>query len=211
MKIDPTNPAEIKLMQEIRAKWAATIHTACVTSTVPEAFLAGLVANESGGNESAKRFEPHVLLDLWEVVQGRRPAYSSILLGGILDFVVPELRSVGFAVSPARILETFARLDSLATSWGLTQIMGYEAIPFALQVSDLALPATSLRVTLRMLSQFAAANDLDVTKNFSELLDCWNTGRPHRPTADPDYIPNALARMQVYLALLEEPPRSVSA
>ena len=94
------------------------------------------------------------------------------------------------------------RLDSLATSHGLTQVMGYEAIAFHLDgVSRLQDPAGELSITLKMLTQFAERFALDLASNFSELFDCWNSGRPHAPTADPQYIPNGLARMQIYAGL----------
>jgi len=51
------------------------------------------------------------------------------------------------------------------------------------------------------LADFAARNTLDLTRDFSQLFDCWNTGRPHAPTADPQYIPNGLRRMELYKAL----------
>lgn len=198
-----------QLMEAIREKQGAAIRDACSFSTVAEAFLAALVAGESGGNENAKRFEPRVFAALWEVVQGRTKAYGSIQQGDILAFCSgSKTGSVPLTWSFASALQ---RLDSLATSWGLTQIMGYEAIPFALQVSDLALPATGLRATLRMLAEFATRDGLDVTKNFSELFDCWNTGRPHAATADPHYIPNGLARMKLYQGLLDQTPRAMSA
>src|SRR5882724_6854176 len=80
--------------------------------------------------------------------------------------------------------------------------MGYEAVAFHLidGVAALASPVTSMARTTIMLKEFARRNNLDVSKNFPELFDCWNTGRPHAPTADPTYIPDGLARMALRTA-----------
>lgn len=199
------NSAEQNLMRTIHEKWGTTIHDACTRSTVPEDFLAALVANESAGDENAKRFEKNVLAQLWQVLMGRAAAFGSIGRDDLLKFADP---SPGFS-HPT--MAAFQRIDTIATSWGLTQIMGYEAIALQVPLSYLTLPERSLGVTLKMISGFAASKDLDVTKNSAELLDCWNTGRPHAPTADPQYIPNGLSRMQLYRAILNEPPKAVSA
>jgi hypothetical protein len=192
-----------ELMQSIKTKWGAAIADTCHTSSVPPAFLAALIAGESGGNENAKRFEPRVLAALWEVLLGRKAAYGSISTRHLIQFVgnTPAIPSVTPQSLPADALQ---RLDSLATSWGLTQIMGYEVLDPLLNagsVKDLQTPATELPTTLRMMAQFAQRLGLDVTKDFSEMFDCWNTGRPHAPTFDPQYIPNGIARMAIYEAL----------
>jgi hypothetical protein len=100
--------------------------------------------------------------------------------------------------------DTYQRFDSLATSWGLTQIMGYEVLDTQLNsggIENLKTPPADLVVTLRMLTQTAARLGVDVTKDFSEMFDFWNTGRPHAPTFDPQYIPNGLERMKIYAEL----------
>jgi hypothetical protein len=202
MKIDSTNPVEIKLMQDIRAKWGGSIHTACLSSTVPEIFLAALVANESRGEENAKRFEGHVLLALWEVLMHRQPKYGSITFVQVANVV-----STDGSTYPGML----TKLDGLATSWGLTQIMGYESIALGVGMPSLQTPTGNLQTALRMQAEFADHYGLDLAADFEKLFDCWNSGRPHAPTADPDYIPNGMARMKLYQDLLEEPPKSVSA
>jgi hypothetical protein len=95
--------------------------------------------------------------------------------------------------------------------------MGYEAIAFHLDgAARLADPASELPVTLRMLADFAHRFGLDLTASSStaagELFDCWNSGRPHAPTVDPQYIPNGLARMKIYQqlsAVSSQPAESV--
>jgi hypothetical protein len=191
------------LMQSIKAKWGAMITAACSMSSVPAAFLAGLIANESGGNPLAKRFESHVLLALWEVLLGRKTSYGSIGRAGLVQFVSGA--SLPVYTAPATLpADTYQRFDSLATSWGLTQIMGYEVLDSQLNsgpIDNLKTPPADLVVTLRMMTQTAARIGVDVTKDFSEMFDFWNTGRPHAPTADPQYIPNGLERMKIYAQL----------
>lgn len=195
------------LMQTIYGKWGSTIAAECAKSSVPPAFLAALVAGESGGDRDAKRFEKAVLADLWEVLQGRKANYGSINRDAILAFLAaaapgnPTVPSAGFVRSI--ISSALQQLDGLANSWGLTQIMGYEAIAFSTSLSALEDPASELQCTLRMLADFTKRFTLDPAKNFSELFSCWNTGRAHgAPTADPQYIPNGLLRMQIYQQLV---------
>jgi len=190
------------LMQSIHAKWGSAIAAACAKSSVPPAFLAALVANESGGDPNARRFEKGVLTALWEVVQGRAPAYGSIIRDSILAYLAAPFTGVAATPAPgfrAVISDALQQLDGLANSWGLTQIMGYEAIPFSVKAPALETPELSFLVTLRMLAQFAIRFELNLAGDFSEMFSCWNTGRAHgAPTADPQYIPNGLARMQIY-------------
>src|SRR5580693_4807727 len=164
-------------MQSIKTKWGAQLLRAA--SSIPIPFFAALIANESGGNPDAKRFEPMVLLALWQVLLGRKAAYGSI--GGQDLFMFLLSGQDPLAATPAAPIVTAAakRLESLATSFGLVQIMGYEAIAFHTQVETLQSPSGELSIAARMLTQFAQRNGLDVTKDFSELFDCWNTGRPH--------------------------------
>jgi hypothetical protein len=193
--------ANTVLMTRIQAEWGAMITEVSKTSTVPPAFLAALVANETGGNPHETRFERGALAALWEVLLGRKEAYGSIRRDDLFDHISaavgaqPPISSAGL-LGP--ITGALRFVDGLATSWGLTQIMGYEAIVFGISFTDLQNPLIGLRTSLKMVSQFASRDDLDVRRDFSQMFDCWNTGRPHAPTADPQYIPNGLARMKIY-------------
>ena len=59
---------ETALMQLIHDQYGAAIATACASSSVPPAFLAALIANESGGNPNAQRFEPAMFLQIAQVM-----------------------------------------------------------------------------------------------------------------------------------------------
>jgi hypothetical protein len=211
---------ETSLMQSIYSQWGELIDSACKLSSVPPAFLAALVANESGGVSVRKRFEPHVLAALWQVLMGRTAAYGSIGRDDVLKFVMnadpasTDPLLLGNSPSPLFGVTTEMLLfDTLATSWGLVQIMGYEAVEFHTNgVKALQSPSSELPIALKMLAQFAQRFDLDLAMkpgvnadaDAAGFFSCWNTGRPHSPTADPLYVPNGLKRMKIYAQLLQE-------
>ena len=51
---------DAELMQEIKDRWGIQINESCVGTEISEAFLAALIANESGGDPDVQRFEPSV-------------------------------------------------------------------------------------------------------------------------------------------------------
>lgn len=186
--------AERELMTRIQKQYGPLLDSTQAASGIPAAFLAALIANETGGNPDATRFEPAVFTALAEVLLGRKAAYGSL---GAQD-----LNAWISSHSPVPVTTGALHvLADLATSWGLTQIMGYEAIAYHTNILDLRSPVTSLARTAIMLKDFARRFTLDVTKDFPELFDCWNTGRPHTPTADPTYIPDGIARMGIWATL----------
>jgi len=192
-----------ELMQSIKTKYGADLAQVCANSSVPASFLAAMIANESGGAPLAKRFEPAVLLDLWQVLLGRKAAYGSIGRGDLVTFVADL--AIPTSTVPATLPNNaFQSLDDLANSWGLTQIMGYHCLDkssaFA-RPEDLKDPVSSIRSTIWLLTQFAAQFSLDLATDFEALLRCWNTGRQNGVTYDPLYVPNALQRKALYEAL----------
>jgi hypothetical protein len=191
-----------ELMYAIKQAWGAAIEEAAKASSVPPAWLAALIANESGGKADAKRFEKNVLVALWEVLLGRKAAYGTIGRADVVRFV-SGISPLTAQVPASLPTDTYQRLDGLATSWGLTQIMGYHVFEFNCTLDDLKTPARSLEISMRLAAQFVARNQLDVrdTKDLGELFDCWNTGRPDGVTFDPNYVTNGLARMELYSAL----------
>src|SRR5215469_5032079 len=138
-------------MLMIRSKWGAAIAAACASSPVPESFLAALVANESGGDPDKKRFEPEGFAGMCEVMAGKRAHYENL---GADDLVAPETRAgLNFFVG-------MAKLVAFSTSYGLTQIMGYQVIPFQRSTAILVDPAEHLKFAVTLLEQFATRWDL---------------------------------------------------
>ena len=193
------------LMSAIKTSWGPAIDAACKTSSLPPAFLAALIANESGGDKNATRFEPAVLGAFWSLLLGRTANYGSLRRDDVLAFLstpaaTAEVSALGKL--PGIVTVTMLRLDGLATSQGLTQIMGYEALAFKLpDVAALEDPAVSLPLTVKMLAQFAERFALNLASDFENLFDCWNTGRPHAKTFDPEYVPRGLTRLRLYQSL----------
>ena len=182
---------DLSLMQRIRARWGTTISEACHLSSVPEAFVAALVAGESAGDPTAQRFEPHVYRRLLAVRSGTLSHYGAITQKHLVSLGDEGLRC-------------------LATSYGPTQIMGYNAVfhhEDPLRLKDFPLAMT---LTLRMLAEAAQQFGLDLRSDFEAMLRWWNTGAPYDDLAtvriegktyDPDYVPNALRRMEIYKSL----------
>lgn len=193
------------LMAKIYSQYHTPLAAAAHPSSVPESMLAALVANESGGDSAAQRFEPAVFLVLAEVMLNKKASYSPAgahhPLGpqDLLPYVAPE--DVSSAAPPigGGFRARLGRLGDLATSYGLTQIMGWHCLemskPFSLLLNN---PKGQLDFTVVLVTYFANRYNLDMTKEFAEFFTCWNCGRPDGNTFDPNYVPNGLARMALY-------------
>ena len=191
------------------------IQEACRTSSVRAEFLGALTANESGGDPTAVRFEPSVYRHLKAVAAGERPRYGGIdaeaLCQELAEVLHPKtgefhaafLNSL-FMAGQASELSRLAdeTLRELASSWGFVQIMGFHVIGRRGTVRDLLEPRFHYRFANQLLAEFAERYQLDVSREFEELLRCWNTGRPDGKTADPAYVENGLRRMEVYRGLM---------
>lgn len=212
--------AERRLLAHVSRRCHAPIAEACRLSSVPPEFLAALTALESGGDPKAVRFEPAVYRHLRSLADGDSPAYSDIgseaFAAEIEDMLHPKA-GVFHAqhLTPdfsAAHRQQLAALDDeilreLASSWGFTQIMGYQMVGRRGTVRNLPDPAFHYHVALQLLAEFAHDYQLDLTCEFEELFRCWNTGRPYGSTADPDYVEKGLRLMELCRSLwLEEPP-----
>jgi hypothetical protein len=202
---------EARLVALVYARCGALILSACAASSVEPEFLGALVANESGGDPRAARFEPSVYRHLAAVAAGAAPSYAGFsrepLSAEIADMLHPKsgdfhgrYLSAPFAANHQRDLGALAdeALRELATSWGYTQIMGYHMIGRAGTVRDLLDPRRHFRIALGLLAEFIEEYQLDPRREFAEMFCCWNTGRPYGRTYDPHYIERGLARMELY-------------
>jgi hypothetical protein len=214
-------------MRRVAARCGAEIANACRYSSVLPAFLAALVANESGANPRAARFEPAVYRHLKAIAEGRRARYGGIrreaLEAEVADMLHPKAASFhevyltdAFCAAHAAEISRQApvsqgvggqvdeALRELATSWGLTQIMGYHLVGRPGTVRDLLEPAFHFKLALQLLAEFAERYQLDLALEFAEMFRCWNTGRPYGKTTDPRYVEKGLRRMELYRRLAEE-------
>ena len=180
--VEPTKTQlarERRLMVAIHSQHGPLITTQCALSSISPSFIAALIANESGGERTVTRFEPAVFQRFLDVQHGKRPSYA------------------GYTREKVEGKDTTS-LRRLATSWGLTQIMGYHAPRFGLEPIDLLVPERSIHTTLRLLAEFAGSNGLDLSADYEELLRCWNSGSPTGKAHDPDYVGKAILRMKLY-------------
>ena len=198
-----------QLMLSIRDRYSAQIAQAVAGTVYTEAFVAALVANESGGNLAAFRIEPKVFAELAGVITGKVAAFGSIGAEDLMRRVWPaESVGVHTGAQPAwGLKEGLLALLNLATSWGPTQIMGYQSIAGGYPLSELTQARTHFKHTVEVLEGFR--------KSFPAILDlqgyplggmagffvCWNTGRPTGLTADPNYAAKGLQRMGIYKTL----------
>jgi hypothetical protein len=193
------SPDEI-LMQKIFSQYHGLLSS--LTVAVPESLVAALIANESGGNPAITRFEPSVFTGLSSVLLGLKSSYGILGTQHILLYVAPEDASGGSAVPPVPggFVGRMKRLKDLATSWGLTQIMGFNALAKNKSMGALSPgnPKGQIQLTLELLDDFVEEFHLDPWKASGDLFHCWNGGSPNSPTFDPNYPRNGLARMALY-------------
>jgi hypothetical protein len=201
-------------MARIHGRWQAAMAEACRYSSVPPAFLAALIANESAGDPAAVRFEPAVYRHLAAVAAGQAPRYGSLTRAALEAEVGDILHPKAAAFHRAFLTPGFGdahrgqlartpdeALRELATSWGLTQIMGYHLVQRAGTPRDLIEPRFALRLTLELLAEFAERFELHLARDFAEMLRCWNTGQPYGATTDPAYVDKGLRRMELIRSL----------
>jgi hypothetical protein len=207
--------AERRLVERVSARWHGAIREACHYSSVPPEFLGALVANESGGNPQAVRFEPAVYRHLKAVAEGKRPTYAGLSRRDLDEEVAEMLHpkagdfhavflTGAFRTAHARELAASRdeALRELASSWGLTQIMGYHLVGRSGTVRDLLEPGFHFRLALELLAHFAERYQLDLRREFEEMFRCWNTGQPYGDTFDPHYVERGLRRLRIYRGLI---------
>jgi hypothetical protein len=102
-----------------------------------------------------------------------------------------------------------AAIRRLATSWGLTQIMGYHMLGRPEPVEKLCDPAYHYGLAVRMIEDFAARFHLDPQRDFEALFHCWNTGRPDGKTFDPLYAERGMRRIEICRRLMAAVPSPI--
>jgi hypothetical protein len=199
------------LMQSIWNKFHAPLAATGAVSSAKQEFLAALIANESGGDPRAERFEPQTYLALSLVMLGRKAQFAPagckypLTQRDLWPAVAPE-DLPGWGSAPpisGNFVARLLRLARLATSIGLTQIMCWHEIELQKPMPGAGDPAGQLRFTALLLTVFANEYGLDLGADFQQLFHCWNTGtadvndQKHH-LFDPNYIKNGLQRMAIY-------------
>ncbi len=210
-------PRRAALLARVRARWHEVIREACQYSSVPAEFLGALVANESAGDPQAARFEPAVYRHLQRVAAGKTSRYGSLTRARVEAEVADMLSTKSPAFHATFLTDAFSSahaaqlasardeaLRELATSWGLTQIMGYHMAGRAGTARDLLEPRFHFRVAIELLAEFAERYQLDLARDFEPMFRCWNTGQPYGATTDPAYVEKGLSRMEKYRARANE-------
>lgn len=192
---------ESQMLARIKATMGAAIRVALVqnVSAIPEFFVGALAANESSGDPTVKRLEPGVFVALSEVLAARRPGYGSINQISLRPVLMKALTTDPMQSVTNKLLD-------LATSWGPTQIMGYQSIALGMQIADLVAVPSHFVACVQMLHDFQRQFKLDVPTQpddpeWEPFFRCWNTGRPDGATTDPDYFAKGRSRMIAYAAL----------
>lgn len=197
MPNDPTRALMQRIFDTLHPQLAAAV----ASSSIPEEFLGALIAGESNGDPKAVRFEPAVFGRLALVLVGKKAEFAPAGIQHPLGKkdLLPYLAADGFTANLSILVD-------LATSFGLTQIMGWHAVEFSKTLWAIEDPAKHLDFTILLLAYFANKYQLDLRSEFSALFTCWNTGRPDGKTFDPAYVSNGLARMAVYAEILRGKP-----
>src|SRR5205823_1896764 len=161
----------------------------------------------SGGLSRITRFEPRVYQHLQDLLAGKTTHYGAITAGDVqreeaaVEMVKDEAAGL-YVKRPdsyheAHLTADWAQanasaiaqiedwaLKQLASSIGLTQVMGFHVLGektesgVAMTTADLYDPAINLHMAVKLLSGFAKQYNLDLRKDFESLLRCWNSGRP---------------------------------
>lgn len=190
-----------RIARQIFDRFGEQIRSACARSIVPKEFLAGFVGVEAGKDRAgnlkpeATRFEPGVFEDLKSL---RDNGYCFV--GG-----KKKINYSGVKRSQIQTA-TNADLRALATSYGLTQIMGWHCINnLQCTIADLRDPDKHLIYAVRLLTlvggEYLRRND------FAPVLRIWNTGSPTGKTYHASYVPNALAVAAAYKEIQQNTTR----
>ncbi|MBW7857712.1 MAG: hypothetical protein H3C43_05335 [Leptonema sp. (in: Bacteria)] len=165
------------IMLHIYRRLNSEIVSSVQGTEIPASYLAALISLESHppGNRDSRRFEPKVYQRLLEMKNNGR----------------------NFARLPLHQIQLLSdsELRRLATSYGLTQIMGYHCLDLGCSIEDLAgqyhLVWSVAYIRRHYLKQIVA-------KDWEACFRIHNTGRPEGATHRDDYTEKGLLRMKYY-------------
>lgn len=144
---------------------------------IPPEYLAALISLEShpAGNRDSRRFEPGIYERLLELKYSGEP----------------------FGYIPRRKVENLndEKLRELATSYGLTQIMGYHCLELGCSIEDLKGEFHLLWAVAYIRDHYGKQVK---QKDWDACFRIHNTGRADGTTARKDYVEKGLRRMEYY-------------
>ena len=156
------------------------------TTSFPKSFIMGSSHRRRNGSvahqqrRSPNPLEPSIYAALLDTQRGSKKNYGEITTAMLAPTADAELRDY-------------------ASSWGLTQILGYMTVAWKELLSLIQNPGDALQRHIPAPGEFERSFWLDPTKDFEvNLLSCWNTGLPHGKTYDPNYVNNLIERMAAW-------------
>lgn len=196
-----------RLARQIHARFGDEIAEDCARSYVPQSLVAGFIGSEAGKDRQgdivpdATRFEPHVFAHLKSLrdtgnTRNGKASYNSITQAHIKD-------------------ASDAALKALATSYQLTQIMGWWMLVGKLRgwwpterldgtIAQLRDAEYHLEYAVILLEQ--SAGKYIKRGDFASVCKIWNTGSPTGKTYHENYVPNILAVKAAYEELTRKKP-----
>ena len=189
--------AEVDLMQRVKRLAGPYLSVFAPQTSVPISWWAATTSLESGQWLIHDTLVPPRLESrIHEQLEALQSGASDHFLHWTLDDLV-RAQSKG------------ATLGQLASSHGLTQVLGYEAIDLGHTVDDLNDPERHYQVAGLLLAKDIQHFDLSPLSDFEAMLRCWNGGHPTAATFDPHYVHNGLLRMKIWDALEAAAPANV--
>ncbi len=165
------------IMLHLYFKLEKEIARATRGTDIPPAYMAAIISLESHppGNRDSERFEPYVYERLRELKENNR--------------------SFGKIKRETLLTMSDAQIRQLATSYGLTQVMGFHCLELGCSIADLQGPyhlQWSVEYMMRHYGPHARK------RAWEACFRIHNTGRPSGQTTRKDYAEVGQARMRYY-------------
>ena len=147
-------------------------------TNIPEEYLAAVISLESSppGNWNSTRFEPHVYERFLATKHKRRPSFLGLSSQKLNRYSDQELRSY-------------------SSSYGPTQIMGYNCLKLNCSIKELQGPYHLQWAIVWMQDRYGK---YAAKKEWEACFRIHNTGRPHGKTYHKYYVEKGLRRMNYY-------------
>jgi len=165
------------MMLHIYHKHHEDIEKAVTGTEISESYIAALISLESSppGNPNSARFESEVYIRLVQLRDDGKPF-------GVLSRKSLKLKSD-------------KQLREYATSYGLTQIMGFHCLDLGCNIEDLKGAYHLQWAVTWMLKNYRSH---PAKKDWASCFRIHNTGHPSGQTSRRDYVERGLSRMKYY-------------